>query len=135
MKIGLAADGIEQSSKIAKRFGQADYIQIYDTEKKSYEFFKNIKEHSHKDLEGIIASGVSAFIVGNIGPNSFYTITEYGCSIFLARNKRVEEAVRLFLINDLQKLQEPTVKKSIGHAKNKNHDEHECNHDGHHHHN
>lgn len=135
MKISIAADGIEQSNRIAKRFGQADYIQIYDTENKSYKFIKNIKEHSHKDLEGIIAAGVSVFIVGNIGPNSFYTISDYGCEMFLARNKRVDEAVRLYLNNGLQKLREPTVKKSIGHTKNKTNDEHECNHNEHHHNN
>lgn len=123
MKTGIASDGMEPESKVAKRFGQAEYILVYDADSKNYRAIKNIKEHSHKNLDEIAGSGINNFIVGNIGPNSYYTLKSLDCKIFLARNKTAAEAVSLFLSGGLKELSEPTVKQSIGRSEEKRHSE------------
>lgn len=124
MIIGLSSDGTHSESKIAKRFGQAEYILFYDTDACTYTAVKNEKEHSHKNFESFFSAGVKVFIVGNIGPNSFYTLKEFGAKIFLARNMKVENAVSAFLKNELIELLEPTVKKSFAHSGHLQHEQH-----------
>ncbi len=135
MIIGLSSDGKLPDSKIAKRFGHAEYILLYDTETCVYTSVINEKEHSHKDLEKYISSGVKVFIVGNIGPNSFYTLKENEAKIFLARNMKVKDAVSTFIKNELLELSEPTLKKSFAHSEHSKHDarnneENHCHHEG-----
>lgn len=118
MVIGLSVDENLPGSKISKRFGQANYFLILETETGIYKTIKNEEGHSVKRFQNFSTSGVKAIITGNIGPNSFYTLTERGVKIFIARNMKWEDAVAAFLKGELSELTEPTVKKSISHAGN-----------------
>lgn len=121
MKIGIGSDGNSLESPIAKRFGHAKYYLIYDSENKSIEAVKNEnhhpsgENHNHNNLYSLTDKGVAVFIVGNIGPHAFAALKERNAEIYLARKMTVAEAIDKFKTGELQKLNEPTAKKSIGH--------------------
>lgn len=116
MRIAIAADEANLQSKIAKRFGHAKYYLIYDIEKKELEPFLNPGHgEKHEVLFDIAAKGVSTFIVGNVGPGAFETINKINAQVYLARKMTVEEAIEKFNNNELQKLEEPTLKESFEH--------------------
>jgi predicted Fe-Mo cluster-binding NifX family protein len=112
----IGAEGETIDSKIAKRFGHANYYLVYDTNSNSLEVFNNdSEEHDHKNLEQFLIKGVEAFIVGNIGPHAFEIINTSKSSVYLVRNSSVKEAIDKLKFGELTRLTEPTVKKSIGH--------------------
>lgn len=117
MLIAIGSDGNTLNDKVAKRFGHAEYYIIYNTDNKNFEPMKNNDEdHTHSELEKLIDKGVTAFIVGNIGPHAFEILKEGEAEVYLARKMTIEEAIENYKSQRLQKLTEPTVKKSINHA-------------------
>ena len=116
MLILLGSDGNNLESPIAKRFGHANFLILYNTETKSFEAFDNKDEgHNLKNLQQFIDKSVEAFIVGNIGPHAFEAINTPKSKVYLARKMFVQEAIDNFLKDELKQLTEPTAKKSIGH--------------------
>lgn len=116
MLILIGSDGDKLESLISKRFGHANYFIKYNTETKSFETIGNSEEeHNHDNLQKFIDDGVSAFIVGNIGPHAFEIINTQKSKVYLARKMSVQEAIEKYLKGELQQLTEPTAKKSIGH--------------------
>ena len=114
MKILFASDDPRLESKIAKRFGHANYYIIYDLEKNDYEAVKNPGHgEKHEILAELVKQGVKIFIVGNIGPGAFETASEAGAEIYFARLMTVKEALEKFKNNSLEKLDNPTLKHSI----------------------
>ncbi len=121
MKILFATDEKTMQSKIAKRFGHAEFYLIYDSDTKQFEVISN-KEHdeSHSNLPQLIANGVTNFIVGNIGPHAFEILTEGKAKIFLARLMTAEDALVKFQNNELEQLTQSSLPKSIhSHQKEK----------------
>ncbi len=115
MLILIASDDKNLNSKIAKRFGHANYYILFDSEKKSFKSIKNIEEgHNHDTFEEFINNGVKKFIVGNIGPNAFEVINKSNTEIYLAIKMTVQEAINKLINKELERLWEPTVKSSIG---------------------
>jgi len=122
MKIVIGADDKILESKVAKRFGHANYFILYDTDTKNYEAFENIDEgHNHENLQNFLDKGVEVFIVGNIGPHAFEVINTPKSKVYLARKMSVQEAIDKFIKGEFQHLTEPTAKKSIGYDHYKNH--------------
>jgi len=123
MLILIGADSDNLTSPVAKRFGHANYYIVYNTETKYFEAVENIKgRHHHENLLEFLKKGVETFIAGNIGPHAFEIINTEKSKVYLARKMSVQEAIDKFLKGELLQLNEPTVKKSIGHG-NKHHDE------------
>ncbi len=117
MLIAIGSDKNNLESKVAKRFGHAAFYIIYNTEDKSFEAMQNNDEdHSHDELAQLVDKGVEIFIVGNIGPHAFELLAESGTEVYLARRMTVKEAIDKYNKGELEKLSEPTVKKSINHA-------------------
>ena len=114
MKIFIGADSPELTSKIAKRFGHANYYLIYDLENQNLEIIEN-KEHDekHQILFDAIKNNARVFIVGNIGPHAFDILNSGNSKIYLARKMTVEQALQKMGLNELELLTEPTVKKSM----------------------
>lgn len=118
MLICITSDGKELESTVAKRFGHTNYFLIFNTETKDFEAIENNNEgHNHENLQVFLDKGVKAFIVGNIGPYAFEMLKSGGSKIYLARKKKVSEAVELFSKGELKELNEPTAKNSIGQGK------------------
>lgn len=119
MKICIGSDGSDLNSKMAKRFGHANYYLIYDSlQKIIVNASINVhdeEKHDHKNLLDLIDVGAEIFIVGNIGPHAFEILKSGGVKLFLARNITVSAAIEKYLNGELEELVEPTVKKSIGH--------------------
>jgi predicted Fe-Mo cluster-binding NifX family protein len=114
MKILLATDGKTLESKIAKRFGHADFYLIFDNESKEIEARVNPgHDDNHSSLVDLANEGVAHFIVGNIGPNAFKILNDKNTKVYLARKYRAKEALEKFLNNELEELTTPTLKRSI----------------------
>jgi len=114
MIIFIGTDGKELSSRIAKRFGPAEYYLIYNSESKGYDIASN-SEHDkkHTTLIDAINNGIDTFIVGNIGPYAFGILNTIHTKIYLARKITAQEALNKLANNELELLTEPTVKKSM----------------------
>jgi len=114
MKILLTADGDNLDSKISKRFGEANYYLIYDTDTKTVDARINDgHDDDHSSLIELTKEGVEYFIVGNAGPNAFKVLKENGAKLFLARKLTASEALEKFINNELEELLNPTLKKPI----------------------
>lgn len=114
MKIFIGADSPELTSKVAKRFGHADYYLIYNTVSKILDVIANIEQdEKHEILFDAITKGVEIFIVGNIGPHAFEILNGANVKIYLARKMTIEEALSKLENNELELLTEPTVKQSM----------------------
>jgi len=114
MKILLATDGETLESKIAKRFGHANYYLIYDNVSKEIEVRVNHgHEDSHSGLIDLADEGVTIFIVGNIGPNAFKVLNNKNTKVYLARKYIARDALDKFIDNKLEELTTPTLKRSI----------------------
>lgn len=131
MLIIIGSDGNNLESPIAKRFGHAEYFIQYNTETKSFEAFVNNEEgHNHDNLQEFLDNGIEVFIVGNIGPHAFKIINTPKSKVFLARKMTVQESIEKFLKDELKQLTESTVKQSIEHNDD---NEHNHNPEDHHH--
>ncbi len=114
MKILLTTDGDSLESKISKRFGEANYYLIYDTDLKTVEARVNDgHDDDHSSLKELTEEGVKIFIVGNAGPNAFKVLKENGAKLFLARKLIASEALKKFMNNELEELLKPTLKRPI----------------------
>ncbi len=114
MKILLATDGKTLKSTIAKRFGHANYYVIFDSESKGIDVRENSgHDDNHSSLLDLTNEGVSKFIVGNIGPNAFSVLNKANCEVYLARKQKAEEALEKLSNNELEKLSNPTLKRSF----------------------
>jgi len=114
MKILLATDGETLESKIAKRFGHANYYLIFDNESNKLEARVNHgHDDDHSSLLELANEGVTNFIVGNIGPNAFKVLNDKNTKVYLARKYKAKEALEKFLNNELEELTNPTLKRSI----------------------
>ncbi|MEA2043089.1 MAG: NifB/NifX family molybdenum-iron cluster-binding protein [Bacteroidota bacterium] len=114
MKILLATDGDSYKNKIAKRFGEAPYYLIYNSETKETEARVNPgHDDSHSALIDLANEGVLYYIVGNTGPNAFDVLNNMGAKLYLARGLVAEEALNSFLNNEIDPLTKATLKKPI----------------------
>ena len=114
MKILLAAEGNNLESKIAKRFGEAPYYLIYNSETQEIEARINPgHDDNHSGLVDLVNEGILYFILGNTGPNAFNILNEMKAEVYLGRNLIAKDAVDLFLDHKLEKLTQATLKKPI----------------------
>jgi len=114
MKILLATEGNTLESKIAKRFGEAPYYLIYNSETKETEARINSGHNdNHSGLIDLVNEGVLYFIIGNTGPNAFNILYEMKAEVYLGRNLVAQEALDGFLTKKLERLTKATLKKPI----------------------
>ncbi|MCD6366859.1 MAG: NifB/NifX family molybdenum-iron cluster-binding protein [Bacteroidales bacterium] len=114
MKVLLATEGNTLESKIAKRFGEAPYYLIYDTETNEVEPTVNHgHDDNHSGLIKLVEEGVLHYIVGNTGPNAFNVLDERNSVLYLARGMVAKEALDAFLSQKLEQLTKATLKRPI----------------------
>ncbi len=114
MKILLATEGNTLESKIAKRFGEAPYYLIYNSDTKKTEARVNPgHDDNHSGLIGLINEEVLDYIIGNTGPNAFNVLNDRNAKLYLARGSVAKDALAAFLNNKLERLTKSTLKRPI----------------------
>lgn len=114
MKILLATEGNTIESKIAKRFGEAPYYLIYNSETKEIEARVNPgHDDNHSGLIDLVDEGILHFIIGNTGPNAFNVLNEMNAEVYLARNFIAKDALDKFNNDKLERLTKATLKRPI----------------------
>jgi predicted Fe-Mo cluster-binding NifX family protein len=114
MKILLATESDTLESNIAKRFGEAPYYLIYDSETKQMEARVNPgHDDNHSALIDLVNEEILFYIIGNTGPNAFDVLNNLGAKLYLARGLMAKDALNSFLNNELEPLTKATLKKPI----------------------
>ena len=114
MKILLATEGKTLDSKIAKRFGEAPYYLIYNSQTNETEARVNPgHDDNHSGLIELVNEEVLYYIIGNTGPNAFNILNEKNAKLYLARGAVAKDALNDFLNNKLERLTKSTLKKPI----------------------
>ena len=114
MKILLTTEGETLKSKIAKRFGEAPYYLVYDSETKELETRINEgHDDHHQGLVDLVNKGVTHFLIGNTGPNAFNVLKKAGAKMYLVRHLTAKEALKKLLNSELEELTNATLKKPI----------------------
>ena len=114
MKILIAAQGPDLSSKIDKRFGHSKFFIIFDTETGDYESIPNaVEDDIRAGFDIIINENIGAVITGNIGPNSFERLKELGIPVYIVRGITAREALEKIASGELQPVEQPTLKRSV----------------------
>jgi len=72
MKIAITATGNQEDSLLDSRFGRCTYFAVYDTEKKTTEFFKNPNKESASgagpaSVQFIASKGAEKVVCGDFG--------------------------------------------------------------------
>jgi predicted Fe-Mo cluster-binding NifX family protein len=81
-KILLATESDSLESKIAKRFGEAPFYLIYNSDTKETESRVNpVHADNHPALIDLMKEGVLYYIIGNTGPNAFDVINNLGAKL------------------------------------------------------
>ncbi|OYT16659.1 MAG: dinitrogenase iron-molybdenum cofactor biosynthesis protein [Bacteroidetes bacterium 4572_77] len=114
MKILIATESDSLESRIAKRFGEAPYYLIYDSETKKTEVRINPgHDDNHSALIDLVNEDVLFYIIGNTGPNAFDVLNNLGAKLYLVRGSVAAEALSSFLKNELEPLTKATLKRPI----------------------
>ena len=114
MKILLTTEGETLKSKIAKRFGEAPYYLVYDSETKELHASVNQgHDDHHQSLVDLVNNGVTHFLIGNTGPNAFNVLKNAGAKMYLVRQLTAEQALEKLLNSELEELTQSTLKKPI----------------------
>ena len=114
MKVLIATQGATLDSPVAKRFGQAPYYLLIDSETMQVKVIDN-PEHddTHSIIPKIAKQGVKLFIAGNIGPHAYDLIRSMNLPVALARKMSAKEALIKLQQDELQLLTAPTLKYSV----------------------
>jgi predicted Fe-Mo cluster-binding NifX family protein len=114
MKVLLATERKTLESKIAKRFGEAPYYVIYNSDTKEIEARVNPgHDENHSGLIDLVNEGVLYYIVGNTGPNAFDVLNNRNAELYLARGAVAKDALDAFLNKKLERLTKATLKRPI----------------------
>jgi predicted Fe-Mo cluster-binding NifX family protein len=102
MIIAIASEGLDPGSLVAEKFGRADFITFYDTEKNTFEFLRNPYANlcggaGIQTSQFVIENNVAAVIAIDIGLNPFRLLRSADVEIYSCSKIRVEEVVNEFV--------------------------------------
>ncbi len=110
------------NSKLAEHFGRAEGFLIFEVEKKKgkmklLDFVKNLQKQK-KVRAGLAAAKqllknveFDAVITKEMGEIAFHVLKDEGKDVYRAKGSTAEEAVKLFMKDELEKLDTPTKEK------------------------
>jgi len=114
MKIAVASKGKTISSRVDDRFGRCPYFLVVDTTSGTIETITNPAQ-KEKNAAGIkachmlIAEGVDAVVVKNVGHNVFVTLTGAGMDVYTVASGTVKAALEQVKRGELTMVEHPTV--------------------------
>ncbi|MGI6712351.1 MAG: NifB/NifX family molybdenum-iron cluster-binding protein [Bacillota bacterium] len=112
MKICISSTGKEKNSSVDLRFGRCMYFIFCDTDNNSFKAVSNQGVNSSHGAgiaaaQQVIDEKTDVVITGNMGPNALQLISTSGIEIYQAADGSVEEVVKLFQNNKLEKINKP----------------------------
>ena len=114
MKVLIATEGNTLDYRVARKFSHASWYLEVDPETLACTP-RHDPEHSQKQeiLQEAAAHGVTAVIIGNIGPHGFGLLSANGLQAAFAPGAPAREALREFLQGELKILDAPTIAQSL----------------------
>ncbi len=115
MIIAITSKGKTLDAEVDPRFGRAQYLILFDTEKGTFSIIDNEKNLDTARGAGIqagqsvINAGASVLITGNCGPKAFRTLTAASVGIYLFADGTVKHAVQAFEAGSLSPVDSPNV--------------------------
>jgi len=115
MKIAVTATGQDLSASTDPRFGRAEGFIIYDTESKGFEYVSNTQNAQSvqgagiQSAKNVIDTGATVLLTGNIGPKAYTALNAAEIEIYLCPDGTVENAVRAYQNNELEKSADANV--------------------------
>jgi predicted Fe-Mo cluster-binding NifX family protein len=106
-------------SEIDPRFGRCSFFLIVDTEKNSFEAISNESAMASggagiQAAQTVVNAGVKVVVTGNMGPNSFQTLSTAGIQVFTGANGIVKDAVEQYKKGELKKTESASVGSHFG---------------------
>ncbi len=114
MKILIAAEGNTLDHRVARKFSHASWYLEVDLETLACTA-RHDPEHAQKQeiLQEAAAGGVTAVILGNIGPHGFALLSANGLKAAFAPGASAREALGEFRDGTLKILDAPTIAQSL----------------------
>jgi predicted Fe-Mo cluster-binding NifX family protein len=114
MKIAVAADGKDLSSKVDDRFGRAPWFLIVDTTTGGVEAIENegasqASGAGPKAAEMMARRNVDCLIAGHCGPNAFAALAAHGIDVIVGANLTASDAVEQVKSGKLTPAERPDV--------------------------
>lgn len=110
--IAIPSTGETEQSEVNERFGRAEYIFIYDTDKNEKEIFHNPVLDSHgqgpKLINQLASKGIDALITKNLGENAFNATSAAEIKVYLPISGSVKENIEAFQSNKLTIMERAT---------------------------
>ncbi len=126
MKICLTAQGDNLNDLIDPKFGRCEYLIIAETETSQVEVIANMAAETRggagiKAAQTIADKGVKVLITGNIGPNSFKTLSAANIEIRICTSGTVHAALEKYKKGELKKAISPTIGENFSTVKGNGH--------------
>ncbi len=111
MLIAIISEGLEPISLVAEKFGRTPFIIIYDTEKNTFESFRNpylniLGGAGIQTSQFIIEKNVASVITTEIGLNPLRLLKSAGVEVYSCPKKQVKEVVKEFVEGKLPTIQQ-----------------------------
>lgn len=111
MKIAFTTTGIDWKSKMDPRFGRAEFLLVYDDEKKEFRYYDNreVENKAHgagpQTAQKLFELHPDILITGNgPGGNAATILEKMGLEIFIYKDEMtVKEAFEAYKNNNLKK--------------------------------
>ena len=116
MRIAVASQGMDLTSKVDNRFGRAPYFLIYDTQSEKAQVVTNgqnvnaVQGAGIQAAENVTNMNVDLVVAGNFGPKAFRALRAAGAKVALRANGTVSEAIELALNDELEICEKANVK-------------------------
>ncbi len=114
MKVLIAAEGNTLDHRVARKFSHASWYLEVDGETLACTA-RSDPEHAQKQeiLQNAAAAGVTAVIIGHIGPHGFGLLSANGLKAAFAPGASAREALAELLAGTLKMLDAPTIAQSL----------------------
>jgi len=115
MKLAITAKTENRNDAVDPRFGRCRYFIIIDTETDETEVINNTMNVNAAQGAGIqsaqnlINSGAEAIVTGHVGPKAFRTLSAGGIKIFTGAQGTIEDALKAWKENKLEKASQADV--------------------------
>ncbi len=114
MKVLVAAEGKTLDNRVARKFSHASWYLEVDSETQAFTARQD-PDHAQKQeiLQEAAANGVTAVIIGHIGPHGFGLLSANGLHAAFAPGASAREALEELLEGKLKMLDAPTIAQSL----------------------